>query len=747
MLFLLTELSVAYAGEVRFERKADWDEWAFPVGALVQNDNGSIGLNRVEKSINSVADAREFSHTIKSSKQPVPGGIRIVGSGQETADLVMDGRDDTWWQPSTEDRLGFWWVEVDLGRMVLASKIRLTFPDTLGVRPFRNFSVYVNDGVRATAAKDVFRFSRIGRTTEPNEARVIEYDLNTIWPGAATGDNLVIGDTLAHRMVQYIRFVAEELQPDAALAEIVVETLGDNVVLGTVERGGGVRGGTDLTNLLALVDGDKNTKWTVSGSGDWISDGLWFDMDLGATFWIDRAFLYLTGGSRLSFEISTSDGTEATGLTSDRLRSGFDYQRLTLVDNMASPVRQIFDFAFAPRKVRYVFFNSTQAVYRQLNSISDLMFYGAGYVAEVEMVSDFIDLGGVKNIRRLSWDADLPPGTFVEIRSQTGDTFFIENKYYNKNGIEVSEAQWNKLPKSQKQPVLEIQRRGADWSGWSQVYAEPDAAFLSPSPRSFAQLQVKLGNDNPQLSPLLHNIVLDFDDALVSGGVSSRILPRQVGFDSLQTFRYVLTPEFRTGDQGFDQVVIRVPFPVEDVGLKIRGADAEPTAVVMTDDLLQVSLPKWVRRDSVELTFATRIRDNATVFDGWVGVAGEDLQQGIRPEDNEAATVFVPSVAHGDALIRRVAVSSVVSPNLDGVNDMASIRFALAKAVGREPEVLIYDLSGQRVRVVLPSSDGYAWDGRDENGQLLPSGIYLCQIKLVADVGDESVHRIVNLVY
>ncbi len=746
VLSALIGISTSSADEFRFERKADWDTWTFPVGALLQHEDGSIGLKRVDKTINAVANAREFQHAIKASKTPILGGIRVVGSGEETADNVMDGRVDTWWQPSQEDRLGFWWVEVDLGRMVLATKIRLSFPDTPEAKPFRNFSVYVNDGVRATAAKDVFNFSRIGRTTEPNEEQVVEYALDTIWPGAATGDHLVTGDTLAHRMVQYVRFVAEEFQTDAALAEIEVETLGDNVVLGSVERGGGVRGGTDITNLLTLVDGDKNTKWTVSGSGDWISEGHWFEMDMGATYWVDRAFLYIVGGSQLSLEISTSDGTQATGLTNDRIRSNFDYQRLTLVDNTASPVRQVFDFGFPPRKMRYVFLNSAKEKYRQLNSISDLMLYGEGFVADAVMESDFIDLGGTKSIRRLTFDADLPKDTFVEIRSQTGDTFFIENKYYNKNGIEVSENQWNKLPKSQKLDIVELQRRGADWSGWSPVYVDRDGVFLSPSPRQFAQLQVKLGNHNPEVAPLLRSIALHFDDALISGGVTSRILPRQVGFDLLETFRYVLKPTFRSGDQGFDRVHIQTPAPVDQVRVKVDGVEIVPMAVAMVGDLLRIDLPELVQRDSVEVQFQTRIQANATAFDAWVSVVGEDLQQGVKPEESDAVTVFVPSVYSGGELIRQVEVMPIVSPNGDGVNDTASIDFVLAKVEGRVSQVSIYDLSGRRVRVVA-DAEGYRWDGRDEGGQVLPPGTYICQINQAADIGDENVHRIINLVY
>ena len=61
--------------------------------------------------------------------------------------------------------------------------------------------------------------------------------------------------------------------------------------------------------------------------------------------------------------------------------------------------------------------------------MTDFLLFGEGYMAEVVMESDFIDLGGTKSIRRLSWEADLPAGTFVEIRSQTGDEFIFENKF------------------------------------------------------------------------------------------------------------------------------------------------------------------------------------------------------------------------------------------------------------------------------------------------------------------------------
>ncbi|HJP31613.1 MAG TPA: gliding motility-associated C-terminal domain-containing protein [Candidatus Latescibacteria bacterium] len=745
-------LCATSADEFRFERQADWDTWTFPRGAVAQNEDGSIGLERVDRKIDAVADAREFLHAVKRTKEPVPGGVHVVGTGAETAANIMDGRLDTWWQPDTVNVLEDWFIEVDLGRMVLANKIRLTFPDTLDVRPFRTFSVFVNDGVRASAARDIFVFSRVGRTTEPNTERVVEFDLETVWPGAATGEHLVNEDTLKYQMVQYVRFLAEEFQPDGALARIEVETLGDNVVLGSVGRGGGIRGGTDQGNLSGIIDGDKNSAWTISGAADWISEGHWFEFDLGATYWVDQAFYYISRARTVfgDFEITTAEGAPAGGLTTERVRSNLDFQHLSLVETTASPWRRLFEFRFPPRKVRHTFLrriNIEECSQCVLTSLTDFYLFGEGFVAEAVMESGFIDLGGTKSIRRLTWDAEMPPGTFVEIRSQTGDTFVIEQKFYNKNGVEVSEAQWNKLPKSQKQDIVEIQRRGQDWSGWGPVYDFPGEVFLSPTPRKFAQLQVKLGNDNPGVAPLLRRISLHFDDALVSGGITSRILPREAGFDSLQTFTYVLTPTFRFGDEGFDRIRIRVPAPAEGVEITVGGEVVVPVATAMVGDSLQVDLPQRVERDSVEVVFKTRIQANATIFDAWVSVAGDDLRQGVRAEAQYAATVFVPSVATGGALIRSVAVSPLVTPNGDGINDEAQIRFTLAKVEGASPAVTIHDLSGRQVRTVDAVDGAHNWDGRDASGQLLPPGSYVCRILLSADVGERAAYRMIGVAY
>ena len=93
------------------------------------------------------------------------------------------------------------------------------------------------------------------------------------------------------------------------------------------------------------------------------------------------------------------------------------------------------------------------------------------------------------------------------------------------------------------------------------------------------QLQVKLGNDNPDVTPVLQEIALHFDDALISGGITSSILPREASFDSLQIFTYTLNPSFRFGDLGFDRLQIQTPSPVDDVQVWIVGEPVQPLSV------------------------------------------------------------------------------------------------------------------------------------------------------------------------
>ena len=91
----------------------------------------------------------------------------------------------------------------------------------------------------------------------------------------------------------------------------------------------------------------------------------------------------------------------------------------------------------------------------------------------------------------------------------------------------------------------------------------------------------------------------------------------------------------------------------------------------------------------------------------------------------------------------------MVTPNGDGFNDHLEVRFILLK-VETQPEVEIFSLNGQRVGVFREVDDGdnvHIWNGRNQMGNLVPPGAYICRRRVPADAGDEVMHRIITVAY
>ena len=79
------------------------------------------------------------------------------------------------------------------------------------------------------------------------------------------------------------------------------------------------------------------------------------------------------------------------------------------------------------------------------------------------------------------------------------------------------------------------------------------------------------------------------------------------------------------------------------------------------------------------------------------------------------------------------------------------IDFSLAKVVGGA-RVRVYDGSGGLVRELEGDGggvggSGYVWDGRDGSGALVLPGVYVLEIRVDSDLGQESVYRTTCVVY
>ena len=299
---------------------------------------------------------------------------------------------------------------------------------------------------------------------------------------------------------------------------------------------------------------------------------------------------------------------------------------------------------------------------------------------------------------------------------------------------------------------------GSDWSVWSDPYVTSGALFNSPSPRRYAQLDLRLISDDPNAAPSINALHLNTENPIALE-TRAEVFPNQVEPGVKKDFTYFVLPTFGGRSQGFDRLTMTASVPVDFTSLTL-GAEPVEVAVTPIAEGFVVDLPSTIRRSElIELSFSSTIYQNQTRFDLFLGNSnlGSDVRQLVDQGDakadvpSESVSVQLPI---NDLLLANVVLSTrVLTPNGDGVGDELAIEFDALKLVTPRPiRVHIYDLAGREMRV-LDSGDGLArhhrftWDGRDDAGALVKPGTYLVQIEISGDSQTETVQRIVPVAY
>ena len=117
------------------------------------------------------------------------------------------------------------------------------------------------------------------------------------------------------------------------------------------------------------------------------------------------------------------------------------------------------------------------------------------------------------------------------------------------------------------------------------------------------------------------------------------------------------------------------------------------------------------------------------------------IEQGNADEAVRSNTLAIKVPIEGDLIDALTIAPNPFTPNGDGVNDAVDISLEVFKLTSsRVLEVRIYTLDGHRVwgsdQMVLSGHSAVAWNGINDIGQVVPPGLYICQVRLNAD--DES---------
>jgi hypothetical protein len=744
-------------GAIVVEDPAHWRGWDAGDGTRLVAEDGTVRPRYVRLDIDATTDAAEFMNVV--SGDTTFGGVSAWGNAADslTAPFVMDGDLATWWEPDTES-VDDAWVEMDLGRTVIARRIRVRFADTGD--PFLMFRVLVSDGTETFGRNRTRQFLRAGQVASPNkDQREFVFDLapRRPVPDGVEGEPVqfvridllgtdgpraeevsqadyfalpaedrgavdyfrvtVIGREIPVERDSYLQLDADERGPiryhrreRPRLAEVEVEAMGDNVVALTQRLLRESGNFFDDLVLRFVTDGLVRSGITMRQYNPF-SDRDQLVVDLGARFWLERIRLISDQNPLTSYQMRLSDGS---------LNAEGNFVWTTFDERLNAQRYLEVEETFPTRPVRLI-------ELRRLNLLSDerlsgklneLQAYGEGYVSEVTMTSPLIKFDGREMIDRVDWEAEAPLGTTVEIRTRSGDELIQIPRYFNYAGGEISEALWERLPEDQQGPVRVDEFPGADWSPWSEAYLQP-GAFQSPSPRLMALVQVRLRTVQPLRAASIRRLSLALAPPLVDVALAEVTPIRRVEPGQQRDFSIYLRIDEQPDDPGYEQInlrsgaaaaieVTRIEAGTDEslrfgAGDRLWPGDAE---VLPLADGVGLRLPDGTLGDGrvLRIDFRASVFLPSTTFQlDLVSPGGERTQ---RVDAGDASSLIpsnqlvVVSELQGLPLLAPLALSTpVVTPNGDGVNDEVELTITIFQIEGpRRLGVAVHDLSGRRVR-------------------------------------------------
>ena len=381
------------------------------------------------------------------------------------------------------------------------------------------------------------------------------------------------------------------------LADVQVITAGDNIALGIFERGGKLTyQGTSPGVLANAFNGSFLDEWRArlvmppgkSGSSD--GGGGPLIIDLGALFWVDafrilgdpRAAQYPLWGwtVRVSDGSTASDGTPIWNLVSppERERNATT-NRFIYAEDRFEPLRTRF--------IEFVHLDGSNTAVPTHVGIRQLQVFGEGGVAGVTLTSPLIEFKDRSNRRqaraltRLEWVGETPPGTRIEVRTQTGNEVIPKWRFFLTDGTEVTrDKYWNRRtrPKDRGDSLATFSQ-GVDWSAWSRAYEHSGNRFISPSPRRFLKLEARLISDRPDAVATLDSIIVHFTDPFASQ-VLAEVTPQiDVASGVPDTFSVFVRPVFRADEPDtstrFDEIRLLASHRTEMELIEVRAGGQE----------------------------------------------------------------------------------------------------------------------------------------------------------------------------
>jgi hypothetical protein len=530
---------------------------------------------------------------------------------------------------------------------------------------------------------------------------------------------------------------------------------------------------------LVMVDGEDTTSTGERFKKFGVDQkGRIFYFDLGASYPANRIVFYPSPEGKedflRAFQIRINDGRTFSK------EGGPIYTVLRRVEINTEP---IVDIEFPLQLLRFI---ELKTLVSNPFEIAEVEIYGLGFVPKASYQSKLVPFEPPVNFGELTLNVStvgegLSPEegevvAVVRVQTGTDDTPLVYHRLNleTREEEEVTEEVYEDLKFAiEKGP---IRPDGAHWSPWSNpIRMETEGTFsypldFLPGPCRYFRFSVFFTGSSAA-AVRLHSLSATYSSALAQSAFGKvallsepdppgGVVTTPIGVETF--FTYDVRAEFDAQSEGgFDGLRLETLVAPDSITLSMGDplTEVQHDSVQIDSTGLMVYFPshRVTRQNNppIRVTFRAALLRYNTTFKGWLLDSGGNLPQPILRVSEKAWTGFFQVFGSLEAPLRDVEVlPNPITPNGDGRNDEAVISYDIFHLVEKaQVAIRLYDLSGARVREVFSglrdpgNYDEDIWDGRDEEGQLLPPGTYICRVSLHTETEVFDQVKAITVVY
>jgi len=262
-------------------------------------------------------------------------------------------------------------------------------------------------------------------------------------------------------------------------------------------------------------------------------------------------------------------------------------------------------------------------------------------------------------------------------------------------------------------------------------------------------------------TPRLDEVSITADTLLVARSASARVLPQTAQILKESEFDYQVTIQADARSTGVDTLVLFTDIPLVVLAVKVN----------------ELNIPFDVKFKSGQIIvgFGTTVNFSATInvhfrFTPFLDQTSIPSQLISKRNSSNPQRVDALTTSSGagwtlnalgvpeQVIVGAKADPNPFTPNGDGRNDQTHFSFFVSNLVVERPvSIKVFDISGRLVRTVLDTrttaqafveQKAIVWDGRSDNGRVLPPGLYIYQIKVDVDgLSPAVVTKTVSIAY